>query len=349
MNQEKKDIRKLSLEEIESYLVSAGEKSFRAKQIYEWLWKKNAHSFDDMTNLSKELRQKLSAVFSIQNIKVDLMQKSDDGTIKNAVKLFDGNIVESVLIPTESRTTACVSCQVGCSLNCEFCATARLLRMRNLTAAEIVDQVAVIDRESREFFDRPLSNIVYMGMGEPMMNYNEVVKSIRMVTSPDGLGMSAKRITVSTSGIPKMIKKLADEELKIKLAVSLHSAKEEIRNKIMPFSTKFPLTELLESLQYWYQKTKSRVTFEYLVWKDINDTQSDIDALVRYCKKVPSKVNLIEYNPIDEGYFQQAAPGVIENYTRSLEQNGIVVKVRRSRGKDIDAACGQLANKSFQE
>lgn len=349
MNQEKKDIRKLSLEEIESYLVSAGEKSFRAKQIYEWLWKKNAHSFDDMTNLSKELRQKLSAVFSIQNIKVDLMQKSDDGTIKNAVKLFDGNIVESVLIPTESRTTACVSCQVGCSLNCEFCATARLLRMRNLTAAEIVDQVAVIDRESREFFDRPLSNIVYMGMGEPMMNYNEVVKSIRMVTSPDGLGMSAKRITVSTSGIPKMIKKLADEELKIKLAVSLHSAKEEIRNKIMPFSTKFPLTELLESLQYWYQKTKSRVTFEYLVWKDINDTQSDIDALVRYCKKVPSKVNLIEYNPIDEGYFQQAAPGVIENYTRSLEQNGIVVKVRRSRGKDIDAACGQLANKSFKE
>lgn len=349
MSTDKKDIRKLSIEELEEYISSIGEKSFRARQIYEWLWKKNAHSFDDMTNLSKEFRAKLSEVFSIQNIKVDLMQKSDDGTIKNAVKLFDGNIVESVLIPTNSRTTACVSCQVGCSLNCEFCATAKLKRMRNLTAAEIVDQVAVIDRESREFFDRPLSNIVYMGMGEPMMNYNEVVKSIRMITSPEGLGMSPKRITVSTSGIPKMIKMLADEELKVKLAVSLHSAREEIRNRIMPFSTKFPLNNLLESLQYWYDKTKSRITFEYLVWKNINDTRADIDALVKYAKKVPSKINLIEYNPIDDGEFEQADPGVIEAYTEALEKNGIVVKVRRSRGKDIDAACGQLANKSFEE
>lgn len=326
-----------------------GEKSFRAKQIYEWLWKKNAHSFDDMTNLSKTLRSKLSENFSIQNIQVNSMQKSDDDTIKNAVRLFDGNIVESVLIPTENRTTACVSCQVGCSLNCEFCATAKLKRMRNLTAAEIVDQVVVIDKQSREFFDRPLSNIVYMGMGEPMMNYNEVVKSIRMITSPQGLGMSPKRITVSTSGIPKMIKMLADEELKVKLAVSLHSAREEIRNRIMPFSEKFPLTELLESLQYWYQKTKSKITFEYLVWKDINDRQTDIDALVRYAKRVPSKINLIEYNPIGESEFEQAHPAVIEAYTDAIQQNGIVVKVRRSRGKDIDAACGQLANKSLEE
>ncbi|MDD3772008.1 MAG: 23S rRNA (adenine(2503)-C(2))-methyltransferase RlmN [Weeksellaceae bacterium] len=348
MNISKKDIRKLSLNELEEYLTSVGEKSFRAKQIQEWLWKKNAHSFDDMTNLSKKLREELAEVFTIDNANVDLIQKSDDGTIKNAVKLFDGNIVESVLIPTETRTTACVSCQVGCSLNCSFCATARLKRMRNLTAAEIVDQVVLIDKESREYFGRPLSNIVYMGMGEPMMNYNEVVKSIQKITSPEGLGMSPKRITVSTSGIPKMIEKLADEDLKVKLAVSLHSAREEVRNIIMPFTERFPLTDLLKSLQYWYAQTKNKITFEYLVWKDVNDKPIDIEALVKFCKKVPCKVNLIEYNAIDDGEFQQASPESIEAYIKALEKNEIVVKVRRSRGKDIDAACGQLANKSVE-
>lgn len=347
MTKPKKDIRKLNLREIEEYLNSVGEKSFRAKQIYEWLWKKNAHKFEDMTNLSKDLRSELDQVFSIDNIRVDLMQKSDDGTIKNAVKLHDGNMVESVLIPTPTRTTACVSSQVGCSLNCTFCATATLKRMRNLTAAEIVDQVVVIDKQSRDYFNRPLSNIVYMGMGEPMMNYNEVVKSIQIITSPDGLGMSPRRITVSTSGIPKMIEKLADENLKVKLAVSLHSAVEEVRNIIMPFTERFPLPILLESLQYWYEKTKSIITFEYIVWKDINDTQNDIDALVRFCKKVPSKVNLIEYNSIGDDQFKQADSSSIDAYIEALERNRIVAVVRRSRGKDIDAACGQLANKNL--
>lgn len=347
MTKAKKDIRKLNLREIEEYLNSVGEKSFRAKQIYEWLWKKNAHKFEDMTNLSKDLRSELDQVFSIDNIRVDLMQKSDDGTIKNAVKLHDGNTVESVLIPTPTRTTACVSSQVGCSLNCTFCATATLKRMRNLTAAEIVDQVVVIDKQSRDYFNRPLSNIVYMGMGEPMMNYNEVVKSIQIITSPDGLGMSPRRITVSTSGIPKMIEKLADENLKVKLAVSLHSAVEEVRNIIMPFTERFPLPILLESLQYWYEKTKSIITFEYIVWKGINDTQNDIDALVRFCKKVPSKVNLIEYNSIGDDQFKQADSSSIDAYIEALERNRIVAVVRRSRGKDIDAACGQLANKNL--
>lgn|SRR5690554_910277 len=347
MTKPKKDIRKLNLREIEEYLNSVGEKSFRAKQIYEWLWKKNAHKFEDMTNLSKDLRSELDQVFSIDNIRVDLMQKSDDGTIKNAVKLHDGNTVESVLIPTPTRTTACVSSQVGCSLNCTFCATATLKRMRNLTAAEIVDQVVVIDKQSRDYFNRPLSNIVYMGMGEPMMNYNEVVKSIQIITSPDGLGMSPRRITVSTSGIPKMIEKLADENLKVKLAVSLHSAVEEVRNIIMPFTERFPLPILLESLQYWYEKTKSIITFEYIVWKGINDTQNDIDALVRFCKKVPSKVNLIEYNSIGDDQFKQADSSSIDAYIEALERNRIVAVVRRSRGKDIDAACGQLANKNL--
>src|SRR5690606_18999265 len=219
-------------------------------------------------------------------------------------------VVESVLIPAKSRTTACVSSQVGCSLDCKFCATARLKRMRNLNPDEIFDQVVAIDKESRLYFDRPLSNIVFMGMGEPLMNYNNVLKAIDKITSPEGLGMSPKRITVSTSGVPKMIKKLADDGVKFKLAVSLHSAGDEIRSKIMPFSENFPLKELRESLEYWYSKTKSRITYEYVVWKGINDSQRDIDALVKFCKYVPSKVNLIEYNPIDDGEFQQADPEV---------------------------------------
>lgn len=347
MTTAKKDIRKLNLEDLESYLTSVGEKSFRARQIYEWLWKKNAHNFEDMTNLSKKLRDELDNVFSIQNVRVDIMQKSNDGTIKNAVELYDGNIVESVLIPTEKRTTACVSSQVGCSLDCTFCATARLKRMRNLTAAEIVDQVVIIDEESKQYFERPLSNIVFMGMGEPLLNYNEVVTAIKRITTSEGLGMSPKRITVSTSGIPKMIEKLADEDLKVKLAVSLHSAREETRNVIMPFTVKFPLSDLMDSLQYWYGKTRSQITFEYIVWKGINDTKADIDALIRFCKKVPSKVNLIEYNSIEDGKYQQASGTAIDNYIEALEQNGIVIKVRRSRGKDIDAACGQLANKNM--
>jgi 23S rRNA (adenine2503-C2)-methyltransferase len=284
--------------------------------------------------------------FVINHIKVDTMQRSEDGTVKNAVRLHDGLVVESVLIPTNTRTTACVSSQVGCSLDCNFCATARLKRMRNLEPAEIYDQVIAIDKESRLYFNHPLSNIVFMGMGEPLMNYNNVLKAIEMITSPEGLGMSPKRIMVSTSGVPKMIKKLADDDVKFKLAVSLHAAIDEIRSRIMPFSTNFPLAELRESLEYWYRKTKSKISYEYVVWKDINDNKASIDALVKFCKYVPCKVNLIEYNPIDDGEFQQASPEAINDYVKALENIGIVVKVRRSRGKDIDAACGQLANKS---
>ena len=329
-------------------MPSIDEKEFRAKQIYEWLWTKNAHSFDEMTSLSKELREKLSEHFVIQPIAIEEYQKSMDGTIKNAVKLFDGNVVESVLIPTESRTTACVSSQVGCSLDCTFCATARLKRMRNLTAAEIVDQVALIDQQSREDFGHPLSNIVFMGMGEPLLNFNNVVDAIRKITTPHphGLGMSPKRITVSTSGLPKMIDKLADEDLRIGLALSLHSAIEEKRNQIMPFSNKFPLSDLLDSLKYWYDKTRSRITLEYIIWKGINDRKEDIDALVKFCMQVPVKVNLIEYNSIDDGIYQQAHEAATNKYIVALENAGIVVNVRRSRGKDIDAACGQLANKN---
>ena len=343
-----KDIRALSLDELKSHFVSLGEKPFRAKQVYDWLWSKNLHSIQEMTNLSKNLRDKLDLDFFIKPIAVDLLQKSSDGTIKNGVKLHDGLLVESVLIPTATRTTACVSSQVGCSLNCEFCATAKLKRMRNLEVAEIVDQVALIDQQSRTYFDRPLSNIVFMGMGEPMMNYKNVVEAIRKITQPEGLGMSPRRITVSTSGIPKMIKMLADENIKVKLALSLHSAIEEIRNDIMPFSTAFPLTDIMDSLQYWYEKTNSTITFEYCIRKGINDQEKDIKALIKFCRLVPSKVNIIQYNPIGEGKFDFKNTKAEERYVEQLTRAGITVMVRRSRGGDIDAACGQLANKSAE-
>ncbi|MEC4050406.1 23S rRNA (adenine(2503)-C(2))-methyltransferase RlmN [Flavobacterium sp. SUN046] len=346
MEIEKKDIRSLTKEQLRDFFEANNQKAFRGNQVYEWLWSKGAHKFEDMTNVSKDLRLFLENHFVINHIQVDTMQRSEDGTVKNAVRLHDGLIVESVLIPTNTRTTACVSSQVGCSLDCNFCATARLKRMRNLEPGEIYDQVVAIDNESKLYHNRPLSNIVFMGMGEPLMNYNNVIKAIDMITSNEGLGMSPKRITVSTSGIPKMIKKMADDEVKFKLAVSLHSAIDEVRAQIMPFSSNFPLKDLRESLEYWYRKTKSKITYEYVVWRGINDSKEAVEALVKFCKYVPCKVNLIEYNPIDDGEFQQASSEAIDLYIKLLEKSGIVAKVRRSRGKDIDAACGQLANKS---
>jgi len=340
----KTDIRALSKEALRDFFVARGDRAFRGNQVYEWLWQKSAHLFDDMTNLSKETRAMLAEEFVINHIEVDQMQRSLDGTIKNAVKLHDGLVVESVLIPTEDRSTACVSSQVGCSLDCRFCATARLKQMRNLNPDEIYDQVVIIDRQSRLYFDRPLSNVVFMGMGEPLMNYNNVLKAIEKITSPEGLGMASKRITLSTSGIPKLIRKMADEQVKFNLAVSLHSAIDEKRTGIMPFNERFGLEDLRKSLEYWYEKTRKKVTYEYVVWEGINDKEEDIEALIRFSRKIPSKVNLITYNSIGDPEFRQASDAVIRNYTSKLEQAGITVTVRRSRGSDIDAACGQLAN-----
>ena len=339
------DIRGLSEDQIIEFFEKKGFDSYRGRQVYEWIWRKSCYSFDEMTNISKDLRDVLDNHFVINHIQVDKIQKSFDGTIKNAVKLHDDHTVESVLIPTDDRTTACVSSQVGCSLDCKFCATSKLKRMRNLNPDEIYDQVVTINDQSLKYFNRPLSNIVYMGMGEPLMNYNNLIKSIEKISSNKGFNMSQKRIVVSTSGIPKMIKKLADENLKVNLALSLHSAIEETRNKIMPFSKKFSLDEIKDSLIYWYSKTKRKITFEYIVWKDINDSIEHIIALVNYCKSIPSKVNLIEYNSIGDQNFQSAKPNIINLYKDILEKNRITVTVRRSRGKDIDAACGQLANK----
>jgi 23S rRNA (adenine2503-C2)-methyltransferase len=342
----KRDIRKLKLDELKEFFVQHGEKPFRAQQVYEWLWKKSAKDFDEMTNISIPTREMLKAHFTINFIKVDTMQRSADGTIKNAVRLHDGLIVESVLIPTEKRITACVSSQVGCSLDCKFCATARLKRMRNLNPDEIYDQVVAIKQQSEMYFGRPLTNIVFMGMGEPLLNYANVIAAIDKITSQQGLNMASKRLTVSTVGIAKMITKLADDGVKFNLAVSLHSALNEVRSSIMPINETNSLEELAEALKYWYKNTKRKVTYEYVVWKDINDTEEHARALLKFCKIIPCKVNLIEYNPIDDGQFQQASESALAMYMDLLERNGITTRIRKSRGKDIDAACGQLANKS---
>lgn len=342
----KPSIRSLNLDEIKSFLESHGEKGFRAKQIWEWLWQKSVTDFESMTNLSKNTRQLLEEHFSFMPVSIDSFQVSKDRTIKDAFKLSDGNIVEGVLIPTDSRMTACISSQVGCSLTCKFCATGKLARIRNLEAEEIYDQVVLIRDQAKQHYDQSLTNIVYMGMGEPLLNYKNMMTSIDRITSPDGLGMSPQRITVSTAGIAKMIKKLGDDEVKFNLALSLHAANDEKRNKIMPINEQNSLDALAEALNYFYEKTGTRVTFEFIVFKDFNDGIQDAQELTAYCRRVKAKVNIIEYNPIDDGEFQQTLPQRLDRFKEVLEDKGIIVNVRRSRGKDIDAACGQLANKN---
>ena len=344
----KKDIRALSKEALQDFFKTQGHQPYRAAQVYQWLWSKGVHDFDKMTNLSKETRLLLDTHFNINHIAVDQQQRSKDGTFKNAIKLHDNRIVESVLIPAKDRTTACVSSQVGCSLDCKFCATSQLDRMRNLNVDEIFDQVVAIDQQCKTYFNIPLSNIVFMGMGEPLMNYNNVLGAIEKITSPEGLGMASKRITLSTSGIPKLIRKMADDGVKFNLAVSLHSAIQETREKIMPFSKKFPVEDLLSSLEYWYEATQKMVTIEFIVWKGINDNLDEVRALINFCRKFQSKVNLIEYNPIGDDTFEQGSKEAMSMYQKKLTSARITNTIRRSRGKDIDAACGQLANKAHK-
>lgn len=341
-----KDLRKSSKEDITQFLTEIGEKPFRAKQIHEWIWKKSATCIDDMTNLSLATRDKLKAHFTIRPAKIEKEQKSNDGTIKSALKLHDNHLIESVLIPQDERMTACVSSQVGCSLTCKFCATGYMDRERNLDASEIYDQVVAVAKQAEEHFDKPLSNIVYMGMGEPLLNYKNVLDSIERITAPDGLHMSPKRITVSTAGIAKMIKKLADDQVKFNLALSLHAANDEKRNKIMPINESNTLEALREALNYFYQKTGNKITFEYILFYDFNDSLQDAKELYEFWKRVPARINIIEYNPIAEANYKNADADTLDNFTKFLTNKGVNVHVRRSRGKDIDAACGQLANKN---
>ena len=342
----KANIRNLTLEELKISMEKLGEKSFRSKQIFEWLWQKNAASFEEMSNLSKELRLILENHFYIDHIVLDDQQISSDKTIKCAFSIGEGQVVEGVLIPTTSRTTACISSQVGCSLSCTFCATGKLKLMRNLSAGEIVDQVVYLKDQAENRYNSPLTNIVYMGMGEPLLNYKNVLRSVEMLTSEEGLGISPKRITVSTAGIAKMIRKLGDDQVKFNLEISLHAANDKKRSHIMEINDTNNLAELADSLRYFHAQTESRVTFEYIIFKDFNDQLEDAQELAEFTKCVPCKINIIEYNPIDDSEFQQADKQKVDAFASYLESKNLVVNIRRSRGKDIDAACGQLANKN---
>ncbi|CAG0997209.1 Dual-specificity RNA methyltransferase RlmN [Flavobacteriales bacterium] len=342
----KKNIRSFTYLELETEFLKKGEKKFRAKQVYEWIWKKHSLSFSEMHNIPKTTRDWLEREFEFRPVSIADTQVSKDKTIKTAFKTYDGQIAEGVLIPTATRMTACISSQVGCSLTCKFCATGKLERIRNLTADEIYDQVVALKNQSETTYHIPLSNIVYMGMGEPLLNYKEVLRSVEMLTSEEGLGMSPRRITLSTAGIAKMIMKLADDQIKFNLAISLHAANDEKRSYIMPINEQNSLQALKQAIRYFYEKTHARITYEYILFKDFNDSLQDAKELAEFCKTAPCKINLIEYNPIENGEFKQADTEKVQSFAAFLESKNLIVNVRRSRGKDIDAACGQLANKN---
>lgn len=340
------NIRHLSFKELEQYFEELGEKKFRVKQIWEWLWQKHAGSFADMTNLSKELRQKLEDTFILPVLTIDATQYSADGTIKSRFKTHDGHLVEGVLIPTTSRYTACVSSQIGCSLSCKFCATGYIERKRNLDFDEIYDEVVLINQQSESTYDKKLSNIVFMGMGEPLLNYKNVLKSIERITAPDGMGMSPRRITVSTAGVAKAIRQLGDDKVKFKLALSLHAANDAKRHEIMPINDSNNIKSLVDALNFFYKQTGNEITFEYILFKDFNDSLQDADELIKIYRQVPADlVNIIEYNPIEFARFEKPEESKVQAFMHYLEKHRVNVRLRRSRGKDIDAACGQLANK----
>lgn len=342
----KKNIREFSLPELKEYFESVGDKKFRAIQTYEWLWKKNARSFEEMSNLSLELRQKLAREFDLLALTVDASQHSNDGTLKSRFKTYDGHLIEGVLIPTEKRNTACVSSQIGCSLSCAFCATGLMERKRNLGFDEIYDQVALLNEESNRVYGTNLTNIVYMGMGEPLLNYKNVLKSIERITASDSMAMSPKRITVSTAGVAKMIRQLGDDKVRFNLALSLHAATDEKRNVIMGINETNNIAALVEALNYFYDQTKNDITLEYVLLQGQNDSLEDAAELVKVYRKIPTRlVNVIEYNPVAGIPFIKTDEDSTQLFTDHLMKNNVNVRVRRSRGKDIDAACGQLANK----
>lgn len=338
------NIRAQSLDDLEGFFASIGVERFRARQVYDWLWKKAARSFDQMSNISLDTRERLREHYSLNAVTINSTQKSEDGTIKMSFRLFDGHIIEGVLIPSGTRMTACISSQVGCNLACKFCATGMIRYIRNLDFDEIFDQVAIIGETARREYNHPLSHIVYMGMGEPMLNYHNVLKSAEQISAQEGLGMSPQRITVSTVGIASMIRQLGNDKVKFNLALSLHSAINEKRNQIIPYNLRNSLEDLIEAVRYFHEQTRTRITIEYVMLRGFNDTMTDAKALADFCKNFPVKINLIQYNPVENVACEDSGAERTLAFKEFLDRKNIVVNIRRSRGKDIDAACGQLAN-----
>ncbi|MBM3165295.1 MAG: 23S rRNA (adenine(2503)-C(2))-methyltransferase RlmN [Bacteroidetes bacterium] len=341
----KRNIRSLSDEELSNYLVSSGFPKFRIQQIGRWIWNNNACDFSVMHNLGDALICLLNEHFFIDKLQIKNTQISSDKTIKCGFSTHEGQIIEGVLIPTATRMTACISSQVGCSLACLFCATGKMKLEKNLSPGEIVDQVVMLEQLAQKHYEKGLSNIVLMGMGEPLLNYSNVLTAIAILTDPNRYGISPKRITLSTAGIAKMIRKLGDDKVRFNLALSLHAADDTKRSEVMEINQTNNLDALSDALVYFHEQTKTRITFEYILFQDFNDSLEDAAKLSTFAKCVPCKINLIEYNPIGDGKFHRSNAKKTEDFRNYLEQKNLVVNVRRSRGKDIDAACGQLANK----
>lgn len=345
MNSTKKDILALNKSQLKDSLTTLGWESYRTQQVEDWLWKHGVREFEGMSNLSKTQRALLEESFFIPALTEEKMQESSDGTLKFKFKLHNGNFIESVLIPVsdDERFTLCVSSQSGCSLSCKFCATGQMGLLRQLTASEIFDQYMMVNAKCIERHGKPLTNVVYMGMGEPLLNYKNVIESIERLTSKNGPNLSSKRITLSTAGIAKMIRKLADDEIKVNLALSLHAADDAKRNTMMAINETNNLSTLMEALKYFYKKTGNRISFEYIAFENFNDNISDAKNLIRLCSQFPVLVNIIEYNPVKGLDFVKSTKERIDLFAREVLKHGIFITVRKSRGKDIDAACGQLA------
>lgn len=342
---DKTDIRSLSPAEIEKFVIENDEKKFRAAQIVDWIWKKGCESFDEMNNLSKPLREKLAEKFIFANVNnVYSVVSASDGTRKFLFETIDSLKFEGVLIPSADRVTACISTQVGCQMGCAFCATGKLGFKRNLTSGEIFNEIFRLNALSVEFFGTPLSNIVVMGMGEPLMNYDNTLKAINKITADYSLGMSPQRITMSTCGIAPQIKQLADDGVKFNLSISLHSAIDKVRNDIMPINRRYNLEVLADAIKYFCEKTGKRITYEYLMLAGINDSMDAAKSLTEFTKISPCKINIIEYNPHEGDSFGRTNSKQLEKFIDFIESKNIVVTIRKSKGMDISAACGQLAN-----
>lgn len=353
----KTDLKSLNTIELKQFTDDLGLMGYRADQLYQWLYQKGASSFDEMTNLSKDLRARLSEIAEVRRISIHNKQQSKDGTVKFLFTL-DGPEeykVEAVLIPdfypdgAANRLTVCVSSQVGCMFGCSFCATGKMGYFRNLTHGEITDQVQIINEVAEELYGKKITNIVYMGMGEPLHNFKAVAESVRIISNPLGMDLSPKRITVSTVGLTKQIKQLADLDLGVNLAISLHAADDEKRNEIMPINSSLNLEKLEEAVLYFHEKTGLSLTYEYLLFDNFNDHYIDAKKLASIARWVPSKVNIIMYNDVAGVELKRVKEQRLNQFMKELVNQRVTATVRRSRGDDIDAGCGQLAIREGQK